>query len=373
MQEANGGAQKRSLTFFNGIKPILSQNASNSFISAYAKFSAIQSRLNTSLSVYSGAPRFLIEPVLFAAVILYVVYLTSIGESVVDKLPELGVFALAGYRLIPAFQLLYLHAARISGVSFSVDEIYGELSDLSDSSTELSTVSQDIERLPFEKSIILNSIHFTYPGAGKAVFSGLNLTVRKGEAVALVGESGAGKSTLIDMLLGLHIPSLGSIIVDNQKLQRSNILSWRALVGYVAQDVYLTDDSVASNILFGEEFDDSDRQFLRDCCRQAQILNFIENELPEGFETIVGERGVRLSGGQRQRIGLARALYRRPSVLILDEATSALDNEMERLVVDAIDNLKGEITMIIVAHRETSIENVDVLYSLGNGRAKRLK
>jgi ABC-type bacteriocin/lantibiotic exporter with double-glycine peptidase domain len=192
-----------------------------------------------------------------------------------------------------------------------------------------------------------------------------HLAIRKNEAVGIAGPSGSGKSTLVDLLLGLHVPQSGRICVDDQPLSPANMPAWRHIIGYVPQDIYLLDDTVEANIAFGMDPKEVDPAALREAAQGAQILEFIEKELPHGFKTTVGERGVRLSGGQRQRIGLARALYHRPQVLILDEATSALDNQTELAVMETIHRLQGTLTIITIAHRLSTLERCDRVVRIG--------
>jgi ABC-type multidrug transport system fused ATPase/permease subunit len=191
------------------------------------------------------------------------------------------------------------------------------------------------------------------------VISNLNLVIPRNTSLGIVGQTGCGKSTLVDILLGLHLPTSGRVLVDDTPLGPNNRRAWRAGIGYVPQDIFLIDDTVATNIAFGVPARNIDRAALREAAAAAQILEFVEKELPQGWDTVVGERGVRLSGGQRQRIGLARALYHKPELLVLDEATSALDNATEAEVMRAIESLAGKITMIIIAHRANTVEKCE--------------
>ncbi|HEY5259889.1 MAG TPA: ATP-binding cassette domain-containing protein, partial [Rhabdochlamydiaceae bacterium] len=192
---------------------------------------------------------------------------------------------------------------------------------------------------------------------------GFNLTIPKNHSVGITGPSGSGKSTLVDLLLGLHRPDAGRVLIDNTPLTSENVASWRSMIGYVPQDIYLLDETIEANIAFGIEEESIDQEALREAAKAAQILEFVE-ELPEGFQTTVGERGVRLSGGQRQRIGLARALYHRPQILILDEATSALDNKTEEEVMKTIHQLQGSLTIITIAHRLSTIQKCDKIIEM---------
>jgi ABC-type multidrug transport system fused ATPase/permease subunit len=194
--------------------------------------------------------------------------------------------------------------------------------------------------------------------------NGISLTIANNTSLGVVGPTGSGKSTLVDLLLGLYHPTAGEILIDGQPLTPARVPSWQASIGYVPQDIFLIDDTIARNVAFGLPDEKIDQARLREACAIAQILDFIEAELPHGFDTTVGERGIRLSGGQRQRIGLARALYHRPSLLILDEATSALDTATEAKLLEALRSLSGKLTMIVAAHRLSAVANCDQLIDL---------
>jgi ABC-type multidrug transport system fused ATPase/permease subunit len=222
----------------------------------------------------------------------------------------------------------------------------------------------DQRDLRFENEITVQNLSFEYVGATNPVLKDFNLTIRRNESVGIAGVSGSGKSTLVDLILGLHTPQSGAIMIDGEMLTRGNIDSWRRMIGYVPQDIYLLDDTIEANIALGFSPEKINLDALRSAAEGAQILNFIEMDLPNGFQTIVGERGVRLSGGQRQRIGLARALYHKPQILILDEATSALDNETELAVMETIHKLQGSLTIITIAHRLTTLEKCDRIIKL---------
>jgi len=218
--------------------------------------------------------------------------------------------------------------------------------------------------LRWSDAIVLREVGFRYPGASRPALDGLSLTIPKNSSVGVIGPTGSGKSTLVDLLLGLYHPTAGEILIDGRPLTPELVPSWQASIGYVPQDIFLIDDTIARNIAFGLPDNEIDPARLREACAIAQLLDFVEAELPDGFDTNVGERGVRLSGGQRQRIGLARALYHRPSLLILDEATSALDMATEAKLLDALRSLAGKLTMVVAAHRLSAVANCDQLIDL---------
>lgn len=373
MGVANTGAAKSSLKFFNGIKTIKVHNAEEFFAEQYSKHSSEQARLNAIVPIYASAPRFLVEPLVFGGLVVYVLYLATTGGNFVDMLPNLGVIALAGYKLIPSVQLLYGHLTRIQAMRHTMDEVADEFfrSEQDGAPTYSGSVSADV--LPFEYSIDLTGVSFKYPQSKVSVLQDISFTLAKGESIAIVGPSGSGKSTLIDFIMGLHLPSAGTFSVDGKVLTYFDMPAWRENIGYVPQDIYIIDDSVTANIAFGVPLEQVDSHRLDEAIQKAQLRELIDNELSDGVETILGDRGVRLSGGQRQRIGLARALYRKPALLILDEATSALDVETESLITTAIDQLQGETTLIVVAHRLSTIEKIPNRFLLENGKLETVE
>ena len=225
-----------------------------------------------------------------------------------------------------------------------------------------------VPALPFRDKIELASVTFTYPGAETPVIQELNLTIEKNTNIGLVGETGSGKTTMIDILLGLLTPQRGFLMVDGVPVTSGNLLQWQQNLGYVPQSIFLSDDSLASNVAFGVPPEEIDMSALERAARIANLHEFVTNELSEGYETDVGERGVRLSGGQRQRIGIARALYHDSEVLIMDEATSALDGITEEAVIQAIHNLAGKKTIITIAHRLTTLKDCDLIYIMDKGK-----
>src|SRR5262249_7092393 len=281
--------------------------------------------------------------------------------------------ALAGYRLLPSLQLLYAQLTQISSMRHAVDEVYDEFVGAETDksvpraiSTELVTTERPF---PWDYAITLCDVSYRYPGVSCSAVEGLSIIIPKNTSVGVIGPTGSGKSTFVDLLLGLYLPTSGEILIDGQLLAPALVPSWQASIGYVPQDIFLTDDTVARNVAFGLRDNEIDPARLRGACAMAQILDFIEAELPNGFNTNVGERGIRLSGGQRQRIGLARALYRRPSLLILDEATSALDVTTEAKLLEALRSLTGKLTMVVAAHRLSAVARCDQQVDLSNEAA----
>jgi ATP-binding cassette, subfamily B, bacterial PglK len=361
------GYYREALQMLGGIKPVKVHRAEEHFLARFAGHSAIIAKMGSRVAIFNSA-RYLVEPLAFGGLVVAVWLLAARGRDFSDILPNLGVMALAGYRLLPSIQLLYSQLTQVSSMRHAVDEVYDEFVEAeTDGSVSPATSSDALARArPFRwnDSITLREISFRYPSASRAVLEALSLTIPKNTSLGVIGPTGSGKSTLVDLLLGLYQPTAGEILIDGRLLTPALVPSWQASIGYVPQDIFLIDDTIARNIAFGLPDSEIDPARLREATDTAQLLDFIEGELPDGFDTNVGERGVRLSGGQRQRIGLARALYHRPSLLILDEATSALDVATEARLLEALSALAGKLTMVVAAHRLSAVANCDQLVDL---------
>jgi ABC-type multidrug transport system fused ATPase/permease subunit len=244
----------------------------------------------------------------------------------------------------------------------SLDVIYKDLKKTINSEV----FEEENKKINLEEGISVNNISYKYPNSNKMILKDISFNIKYGQSVAFIGQTGAGKTTIVDLILGLLLPTSGSITVGGIDIHK-NRRDWSTKIGYVPQFIYLVDDSIRNNIIFYNNNDHVNDEQLWESIEQAQLKEFIES-LPNKLDTIVGERGIRLSGGQRQRIGIARALYNKPELLVLDEATSSLDNETEKAVIEAIDNLYGKITMIVVAHRLTTIEKCDTIFKIENGK-----
>jgi ATP-binding cassette, subfamily B, bacterial PglK len=365
-----GGLFREAQQMLGGIKPVKVHRAEEHFLSRFAKHSAILARMSARMPVFANTARYIVEPLAFGGLVVAVLLLAMRGRDFSDILPNLGVMALAGYRLLPSLQLLYSQLTQISSMRHAVDEVYDEFVAAENDRSIPSAVSSDAlaRSKPFawNDAITLREVSFQYPGTQRHALDRLSLNIPKNSFVGVIGPTGSGKSTLVDLLLGLYQPTTGEILIDDRPLTPALLPSWQATIGYVPQDIFLIDDSIARNIAFGLPDSEIDRVRLREVCAMAQILDFIKLELPDGFDAYVGERGVRLSGGQRQRIGLARALYHCPSLLILDEATSALDTATEAKLLQALKNLTGKLTMVVAAHRLSAVANCDHLIDLSN-------
>jgi ATP-binding cassette, subfamily B, bacterial PglK len=368
-----GGSYREAHQMLGGIKPVKVHGAEEHFLSRFAGYSKIVARMNARVPIFANSARYVVEPLAFGGLVVAVLLLAEKGRDFSDILPNLGVMALAGYRLLPSVQLLYTQLTQISSMRHAVNEVYDEFVVAETDRSVSSEVS--IERLarvqPFRwnDGIALHDVTFRYPRVTQPAVEDLSLTIAKNTSLGVIGPTGSGKSTLVDLLLGLYQPTAGQMLIDGRPLTADLVPSWQASIGYVPQDIFLVDDTIARNVAFGLPDDEIDPARLREACAIAQLLDFIEAELPDGFETNVGERGIRLSGGQRQRVGLARALYHRPSLLVLDEATSALDVATEAKLLEALRSLSGKLTMVVAAHRLSAVAGCDKLVDLSNKSA----
>jgi len=363
-----GGFFREAHQMLGGIKPVKVHRAEEHFLARFAGHSAIVARMGARVPIFGNSARYLVEPIAFGGLVVAVLLLAAKGRDFSDILPNLSVMTLAGYKLLPSLQLLYSQLTQVSSMRHAVDEVYNEFVAAEiDRPVSPGIGTDDLapaEPLRWNDSITLRDISFRYPGAWRRVLDGISLVIAKNTSLAVIGPTGSGKSTFVDLLLGLYQPTAGEILIDNQLLTPALVPSWQASIGYVPQDIFLIDDTIARNVAFGLPDTEIDLERLREACAMAQLLDFIETELPCGFDTVVGERGIRLSGGQRQRIGLARALYRHPSLLILDEATSALDVATEAKLLEALGNLAGKLTMIVAAHRLSAVAGCEKLINL---------
>ena len=365
---ANRGVISESQQLLTGIKIIKVHAAEDVFLRRFERHSSEQSRTNTFVPLYMSAPKYILEPLAFGGIILVVILYAAGGSDLGAIIPTLGMIGLAGFRLLPAMQLLYGQIAQVDSARYSLDEVLEEFADTQgESAVAPAAGGKAVADLPFEREISVRNLGFSYETSRQPVLSGLSFTLTKNSSLAIVGKTGSGKSTLIDLLMGLQSPTEGTISIDGKVLDAGLIPAWQRGIGYVPQDVFLIDDTVARNIALGVEDGEIDQKLLHEVAAAAHVLDFV-TQLPQGFATEVGERGVRLSGGQKQRIALARALYRRPQVLILDEATSALDVETEAAVVEAINSLSGKITMVVVAHRLSTVERCEQRIELDQSR-----
>jgi ATP-binding cassette, subfamily B, bacterial PglK len=349
---------------FGGIKDVKILQREAAFLKQFQPASRKFHDAIATNAAIAQLPRYLLETLAFGGMVLLVLYHLRAGRELSAILPLVSLYALAGYRMMPALQSVFAHVVTIRFNRPALDELCADLVRFDVPEPE---GTQSGSPLKFENSIHIDNLSFEYPAAATPALRNVSLQVRRNEVVGIVGASGSGKTTLVDLVLGLYEPTEGSILVDGTPLDRSTIPRWRRQVGYVPQSIFLTDDTVARNIAFGVLPADVDAARVEAAARMAQLHGFVSS-LPNGYETLVGERGVRLSGGQRQRIGIARALYHDPDVLIMDEATSALDGVTEDAVMEAIRELAGRKTLIIIAHRLTTVRECNQIYLLDGGQ-----
>lgn len=347
---------------FGGIKEVKLANLESVYIKKFSDAAEIFARNQSLAQVIERIPRFVLEAIAFGGMLLIILYLLSMDYSFVNIIPIIALYAFAGYRLLPAIQQIYAALAQIRFSEPSLHILYDDIVKLS-----LPKKAASNEKISFKDNIVLDDIYYNYPNSIKKTLNNINISIPAKTTVGLVGVTGSGKTTVVDLILGLLKPHGGSLKVDGKIIEQKNIRSWQKLVGYVPQQIFLTDDSVEANIAFGVDPSDLDQAALERAAMISNINDFILNELPLGYKTIIGERGIRLSGGQRQRIGIARALYHNPQVLVFDEATSALDNLTEKAIMDSVQNLTKKITIIIVAHRLTTVKMCEKIYHLENG------
>ena len=346
-----------------GIRDLIIDRAQPEFVGRFARIDADFQMAEASTSFISGAPRMVIEAV-GMVLIAFVAYFALLSEGDLGEvLPVLGVLALGAQRLLPLMQTLYKSWATISGNYDLAEDI---LRVLEEEDPAPPAVSVPIDG--FRESIRFRGVSFQYLAGAKPALRGLDFVIPRGSKVGLIGRSGSGKSTAMDLLMGLLEPTEGRIEIDGRPLDRTNCAAWQREIAHVPQHLFLADTTIAENIAFGADAKRIDREQVRKAAEAADIAEFIES-LPQGYETIVGERGMRLSGGQRQRLGIARALYKRASVIFFDEATSALDGETEAAVMAAIERLDRGLTVILVAHRTSTLAFCDQVIRLEDGRA----
>ena len=348
---------------FGAAKEIKVGGLERAYIKSYSNAAKIFAQNKAILKVISQLPRYILEGIAFGGIMLLILYLMSQEGSFNNAIPIISLYAFAGYRLMPVMQNIYISLSQISFSSPSLDNLYydiGKLNPIKNNYLE--------EKLSFDKEIVLNNIDFNYPNTSQKALQGISLNIPAKSTIGLIGATGSGKTTLLDIILGLLMSDKGTLEIDGEVLSKKNLRSWQRNIGYVPQNIYLSDDTIAANIAFGVESKNINQIDIERASKIANLHDFIINELPDKYNTTIGERGIRLSGGQRQRIGIARAVYLNPKILILDEGTSALDNETEKKVMEAINKLSKKITIILVAHRLNTVRNCDKIYKFEKGK-----
>ena len=335
---------------------------SNKFSSAANDFSTA----NSNVQIVSILPKYLLEALSFGFLILFILYNLSLGNNLTEVLPILSMFAFAALRLIPAFQQIFASLNKINFSTKGLDDILYRLNE----NKNLKISKKTNNSLQIKNKIEINNLNFVYPNSNRMALNKINLSILSGKKIGIVGSTGSGKTTLVDILLGLLKPTNGDISLDGSEISKLGLREWQNSIGYVPQNIFLSDKTIAENIAFGLSLEELDIDRVKEVCKIASLHNFISEELEQSYFTEVGERGIRLSGGQRQRIGIARALYNNPSLLVLDEATSALDNLTEKVIIESIANHSKNITTIIIAHRLNTIKHCDCIYYLEKGEIK---
>lgn len=341
---------------------------------AYGKKKMTAVRNNNVLGQF---PKYLIETVCIGTVLLVLVFKIYKGEDLNKMIPQLAAFAIAAFKLLPSVSKINNYANLIVFLKPSVDLIYRDIKDtedmvnyeIADESGNIIEInddgSQNKDTCYVAEKISINNIVYRYPHTDRDVLNGISFEIPLGKSIGFIGESGSGKSTLADVILGILTPTSGTVMYGNMDVHR-HPLKWSKKLAYIPQSIFLCDDTIRNNVAFGIDKDKIDDEKVWKALREAQLEQFVKSQ-PDGLDSMVGERGVRISGGQRQRIGIARALYDNPEILVLDEATSALDTGTESAVMEAIDKLSGTMTLIIIAHRLTTIKNCDYVYKVENG------
>mgnify|MGYP002510690124 CR=1 FL=1 len=349
-----------------GIKEIKVLNREEDFIEHYDSYFSKYVRVLRLNRLIGVVPKYIIEMVCMTGLLAAVIFKIFFGQrELIDFVPQLAVFAVAAFRLLPSVGRINEHLSAVLYAMPSLDLIYNDLKEVEKTYTD----KQERDKTwRLQDKIEVRKVTYRYPDGDVNVIENASFVIKKGQTAAFVGTSGAGKSTIVDVLLGLLPPQYGKIYADGMNIYK-NLLTWQMEIGYIPQTIYLSDDSIRNNVAFGIKEDKIDEEAVVRALKQAQLYDFVE-VLPEGLDTFVGDRGVRLSGGQRQRIGIARALYHDPEILVLDEATSALDNETESAVMEAIEKLQGQKTILIIAHRLTTIQNADVIFEVNDGKVE---
>jgi ABC-type multidrug transport system fused ATPase/permease subunit len=368
---ANVMKYKTATEALSGIKDLKIMGRERHLLERFAIQAQHYAHNNVIHGTIAQLPRYALEVMALGGVLLMVLYYLGVkGESPSQTIPFLALYVYAGYRLLPALQQIFANLTTVRYNLAALDLLCRDLHE-GGGAVDGEAVLQHsaaAEPLPFSRECELRDLQFSYGGNQTPAIRGISLTIARNASIGLVGATGSGKSTLVDIIIGLLCPDSGQLLVDGAIVDGEMLVSWQRNFGYVPQHIYLTDDTVTRNIAFGVPDAEIDLAAVIRAARIANLHEFIEQQLPKGYDTVIGERGVRLSGGQRQRIGIARALYHDPAILIMDEATNALDGVTEEAVMEALGRLAGQKTIIMIAHRLTTVKECDLVYILERGQ-----
>jgi ABC-type multidrug transport system fused ATPase/permease subunit len=335
------------------------------YIDRFSKPAKIYSRSQAWATIIAILPRYIIEVIAIGGMFILILILMFNGGSFLSIIPTIGLYAFVGYRLMPVLQQIYNSITRLRFSKIALDTLYNDIKKIK--SFEINDIENLYSNIEFKKSICLSNVSFSYSNSDKKSLEDINILINAYSNIGIVGTTGSGKTTIVDIILGLFDCEIGTLKVDDTVINSKNKRSWQRILGYVPQQIFLSDNSISSNIAFGIDPKKINLKQIESVAKIANLHDFIKR-LPERYNTIIGERGVRLSGGERQRIGIARALYHNPKLIIFDEATSALDNITEKKVLNEIDNLKDKVTIIMVAHRLSTVKNCDLIFILEDGK-----
>lgn len=371
IRNANRKRFKITGEMFGGIKDVKVGALEDTFVDRFREPSLLFAKRQIAIRTLSALPPFAMQALIFGGIMVVMLYFLASRGDLQTALPIFTLYALAGYRLMPALQAIYNHLSQIRANTAILDGVYEHLREVPSESKSTRggpdpSASHPVVGLRDRLQLI--DVSYRYPGADRDALDGVNVEIRAYTTVGLVGPTGSGKTTLVDVILGLLSPERGMLVADGLQITPDLGRAWSRNIGYVPQQIFLADDTISGNIAFGIPAEEIDQTAVERAARIANLHDFVVTELKDGYATLIGERGVRLSGGQRQRIGIARALYRDPDLLILDEATSALDNLTERAVMDAVHNLSRKKTIILIAHRLSTVRQCDRIFYLEHGR-----
>ena len=333
------------------------------YINRFSDSAFTHARATSFSHFISNLPRFALEAVAFGGILLIMIFMIMKTGSFNNALPIVSLYIFAAYRLMPALQKIYSSFTQLTFIGPVLNSLTDDIKSLKSQNINHNNVNLSLNR-----KIFLKNIYYNYPNSSRTALENIDIVIPAKNTVGFVGPTGSGKTTTVDIILGLLEAKKGTLEIDGQSITKENTRAWQRSIGYVPQNIYLSDDTIAANIALGVDTKDINHEIVEKVSKIANLHEFVVNELPEKYLTSIGERGVRLSGGQGQRIAIARALYHNPQILILDEATSALDNQTEQVVMDAVNKLNKEMTIIIIAHRLNTVKNCDIIFKFDKGK-----